>query len=272
MFTLTNAQLTVTVLDPNADQARFGARYCTGGYIYQITDAQHGDLLSGPTYPHAFNWFDGQGIPDSFRTHLVDPNNTNNPVELGIGIGLINRADHQVTEFCTWEVADDRDTMRFTTTQSFLGWSFELTRELRLVQRSLISRTQLKNTGQDAVPIYWFPHPFFPHYATGETCKCNIPIRMPENAGFELLPNGFIGEKNQPWDRRGHFQELEFDAGQALVVLQKHPKIGLIAATFSFSPAYFPIWGNRNTFSFEPYYQQLVAPGDEVAWTVTYDF
>ena len=98
MFTINNAYLNVAVLDPVADQARFGARYCTGGYIYQITDQRCGDLLSGPTYPNSFNWFDGQGFPDSFRIHLSDQTNKDNPQELGIGIGLINRADNAVLD------------------------------------------------------------------------------------------------------------------------------------------------------------------------------
>ena len=67
MYALTNESLSVAILDPQADQGRFGTRYCTGGYIYQVVDAQRGELLSGPTYPASFNWFDGQGIPDAFN-------------------------------------------------------------------------------------------------------------------------------------------------------------------------------------------------------------
>ena len=272
MLTLNNAQLNIAVLDPAADQDRFGARYCTGGYIFQVTDQRQGDLLSGPSYPYSFNWFDGQGIPDSFRTHLSDPGDADNPIELGIGIGLISRATNQVVEFCKWDVSEEAGKLLFVTTQSFLGWSFELTRELRLHHRTLESVTKLRSTGEDAVPIYWFPHPFFPHYASGEACKCNINVRLPVNAGFELLPNGFIGQKSLPWDRRGYFLELDFDKNQPLVVFQKHPKLGLLCASFSYAPAYFPIWGNKNTFSFEPYYKQYVSKNEEASWTVTYDF
>ena len=39
MYTLSNEQLTVSILNPLADQSRFGVRYCTGGYIFQISDA-----------------------------------------------------------------------------------------------------------------------------------------------------------------------------------------------------------------------------------------
>src|SRR3954454_18157206 len=67
MYTLTSESLEVSILDPLADQGRFGTRYCTGGYIFQITDRRHGALLSGPTYPDSFNWFDGQGIPDALN-------------------------------------------------------------------------------------------------------------------------------------------------------------------------------------------------------------
>ena len=271
MLSLSNASLSVAVLDPLNDQARFGARYCTAGYIYQVTDQRIGDLLSGPTYPHAFNWFDGQGIPDSFRTHLVDPHNADNPEELGIGIGTIRRADRQVTRFCEWAVTEERGKLHFVTQQSFLGWSFELTRTLHLINRSIISQTTIHSTGRDDIPVLWFPHPFFPHYITGECCKLNIGLRMPENPGYELSPNGFIVQRNLPWGS-GFFHELDFDKGQNLSVLQKHPKLGLISATFDYSPAYFPIWGNKNTFSFEPYFQANVAPGQRENWSVTYDF
>jgi hypothetical protein len=276
MLTLNNAHLTVSVLDPVADQARFGARYCTGGYVFQVTDQHLGDLLSGPTFPHSFNWFDGQGLPESFRTHLLDPHNPSTPVAVGIGIGLIERAAERtapkVIDFCIWQVEEQPGWLRFTTTQSHLSWSFELTRELRLINRTLVSETCLKNTGQGAVPVYWFPHPFFPHDTSGECCKCNIAVRMPENPGYELMPNGFIRQKNLPWDRRGYFQELDFDKGRPLLVLQKHPKLGLLATTCSYAPAYFPIWGNQSTFSFEPYFEQQISPGDESTWSVTYDF
>ena len=54
--------------------------------------------------------------------------------------------------------------------------------------------------------------------------------------------------------------------------LQKHPKVSLVAATCSYKPIWMPIWGNRYTFSFEPYLEQLVATGDEYNWSITFDF
>jgi hypothetical protein len=272
MLSLNNAFLNVAILDPVADRERFGARYCTGGYIFQVTDHRCGDLLSGPTFPYSFNWFDGQGIPDSFRTHLTDTDDPASTTELGIGIGLINRTDNSVSEYCQWEVAEARGAIQFRTKQDFKSWSLQLNRTVRLENRTLISETTIKSTSAVALPLNWFPHPFFSLYENGECCKCNIAIRLPDNPAYELLPNGYVCQKNLPWDRRGFFQELDWDREQKVVILQKHPKIGLLAATFSYAPTYFPIWGNKYTFSFEPYYQRSVSKDEEVSWSVTYDF
>jgi len=45
--------------DPVAALNHMGTRYCTGGYIYQIEDATHGPLLSGPDYPGPFSVYNG---------------------------------------------------------------------------------------------------------------------------------------------------------------------------------------------------------------------
>ncbi len=96
MYTLQNNHLTVDILDPVADQARFGTRYCTGGYIFQITDAQHGPLLTGPTYPDSFNWLDGQGIPDAFNLGPLRLATATNPRALIMGIGMCDLAQNNV--------------------------------------------------------------------------------------------------------------------------------------------------------------------------------
>ena len=272
MLSINNASLNVSILDPIADRERFGTRYCTGGFIFQVADHRAGDLLTGPTYPHSYNTFDGQGIPDAFFTHLGNPADANDPRWLGIGIGMYDKPKNQVLEFCAWTVAEQPGRMRFETRQSHLGYALELTRELTLTHRTLKSETVLKNAGEWDIPVRWYPHPFYPHYETGECSKFDVGITVPENDGYELLPNGFIRQKNLPWDQRGHFQPLEVENTGKLTVLQKHPKLGLVAATFSYGPAFLPIWGNKYTFSFEPYFEQRVAPGGEARWWIEYDF
>src|SRR5262245_56648766 len=121
MYTLSNAELQVEVLDPLADQARFGPRYCTGGYIFQITDARHGPLLTGPTYPADFNWFDGQGIPDAFNLAPLRDSASTSTTALIIGVGLCELQPRQVCEFCVWQVEQAPAAIHMRTVQSFQG-------------------------------------------------------------------------------------------------------------------------------------------------------
>ncbi len=271
MLSLNNACLNVSILDPIADRERFGTRYNTGGFIFQITDHRLGTLLTGPTYPDSYNTFDGAGIPDAFATHLGNPSDPDDPLRLGIGIGMYDKLKNQVLAFCDWTVAEEPGRMRFDTRQSHLGWALELTRELTLANRTLTSETRVKNAGQGDLPIRWYPHPFFPLYETGECCKLSLPVTMPDNPGYELAASGFVRQKNLPWNRPGHFQVLEVPKGAPIAFLQKHPKLGLIAAACSYAPAWMPIWGNKYTFSFEPYFEQLVPPGGEARWSIAYD-
>lgn len=272
MYSLNNSYMNVAVLDPISDQNRFGTRYCTGGYIFQIADHHWDELISGPTFPYAFNWFDGQGLPEAFANPLPDTTDASSTLMLEIGVGLFDKTDNSVKEFCKWDITETPQSLRFATQQNHSSWSLEMTRLITLVNRTLKSETFVKNTGQGKIPLRWYPHPFFPLYPGGECCKLNVPVTIPDNPGYELLANGFIHQKNLPWDQRGHFQVLEIPKGEKLQFLQKHPKLGLIAATCSYAAVWMPIWGNRYTFSFEPYFEYQLANGDEASWSITYDF
>lgn len=271
MFSLKNDTLEITLLDPVADQERFGTRYCTGGYIFQVTDAKHGNLLTGPTYPNSFNWFDGQGIPDAFNKHPLNDIKEPSSTALIIGIGLCDLQTDTVIEFCTWHIEQTETDITYKTTQAHQSFALELTRTVTLSNRTIRSHTYIKNTGKSPLPINWFPHPFYPQTSTDELCKFNIPITFPENAGFEQIDNGFICRKNWPWGN-GYYQALTHDAHTNLAILQKHPKLGLVAATCSYVPDFFPIWGNSNTFSWEPFYEQTIAPNQETTWWIDYEF
>jgi hypothetical protein len=276
MYTLSNDAvgndaLTISILDPIADRERFGVRYCTGGYIYQIADARLGALLSGPTYPDSFNWFDGQGIPDAFNlSPLRDPASAD-PASLVIGIGLCDLPGKRVVEFCQWQVEQRAGEIVMRTSHAYAGYALELERTVRLLNRSVRSATRVLNTGRQPIPLRWFPHPFFPQPQTNELCRFNIPVGMPENAGYALLANGWIARKGWPW-AEGHYQALDHAAQANLVIQQRHPQLGMLSATTSYIPALFPIWGNRYTFSWEPFLERTAAAGQELSWWIDYDF
>jgi len=270
MFSLTNDALHVSVLDPVADQARFGTRYCTGGYIFQVTDSRLGDLLTGPTYPESFNTFDGQGIPDAFNLGpLREPAATDGQA-LVIGIGLCNLAADKVMEFCRWDVALAEQSISLRTAQAFGPFSLHLERTVSLKGRTVRSATVLANTGKRPIAMRWFPHPFFPQPATDELCRFNLPAGLPPSAGYEMAGNGFIRRKGWPWTG-GYYQALDLGVPVPLVVLQRHPLLGLVAGSCSYAPTFLPIWGNPRTFSWEPFLECNVASGQTRSWFIDYD-
>ncbi len=277
MFTLQNNHLTVEILDPIADHARFGVRYCTGGYIFQIHDTRHGALLSGPTYPDSFNWFDGQGIPDAFNLAPLKASERE-PVALILGIGLCDLEAKVIVDPCQWQIEQSSSeqldkALCFVTQHSFHDWALTLERTVTLINRTVRSQTTVFNTGRRPAPISWFPHPFFPQMPSGhdELIKLNLPVIFPTSDAYQLAANGFIARKGWPW-QTGHYQALDFATSSNLILIQRHPALGQITATCSYMPTFFPIWGNPHTFSWEPFLERTLAAGQQTSWTIDYDF
>ena len=274
MLSLANGQLTVELLDPVADRARMGARYCTGGYIFQISDPAHGALLASPTGPNDFNWFDGQGIPDAFNLNPLRALESGREA-LVIGVGMVTLDDDRlkvaVTQFCDWAVTVEGDTALFTTRQTHAGWDFSMRRTVTLAGRTVRSHTHLDNHGPSFLPLCWFPHPFYPHPESDALLKLNCGVSFPANDGYVLRPDGFI-TRAQGMFTTHHYQALDHDATAPLTLLQRHPALGTVAASCSYAPAFFPIWGNQHTFSWEPFMERTVAPGQQHAWHIDYTF
>jgi hypothetical protein len=274
MYTLANDALTVSILDPVADQARLGTRYCAGGYIFQVEDARHGPLMSGPTYPDEYTAFNGQGIPDAFNLSPLFETPQAGPRALVIGVGVCDLAQNRVVEHCAWAVAQAAGSITMRTEQAFQGFGLGLERTVGLMGRTLRSATRLANTGQRPIPVRWFPHPFYP-LPQGETlCRFNVRVRVAENPAYALAPNGYLARKPIAGEPRpgGYYQALEHEATSNLVVLQRHPALGLAAATCSYAPGLLPVWGNMRTFSWEPFFERTVAAGQEVEWWIDYEF
>jgi len=57
-----------------------------------------------------------------------------------------------------------------------------------------------------------------------------------------------------------------------MTVLQRHPVVGLVAASLSYIPRYFPIWGNARTFSWEPFHERTIWEEQEAEWSIDYHF
>jgi hypothetical protein len=285
MYTLKNAQLGVSLLDPITDQKRLGSRYCTGGYIYQVTDAEKGELLAGPHYPAPDpNVFDGQGAPDMFQTALMPGEVAVGGTVGCIGVGLVRRSSShepfdvrfnpEVIEFLTWEVNQIPDSIRMTTRQTFRDWAYNLTRTVTLEGRKVVSKTAITSQGTADLPVRWFAHPFFPLTPDQVLCKFSLPLEMPENPGYYYNADGFICRKADfDWTRGGYYQPFHITApGSGFKVVEKHPKVGQVTAETDFMPTFLPIWGNANTFSFEPYFIRSLGQGQSAEWSITYQF
>src|SRR6185295_6612077 len=119
MYTLTNDSLEVSILDPVADQERFGTRYCTGGYIFQITDRRHAALLSGATVADSFNGCEGQRIPDALNLRPLREPGATDTRALIIGVGVCDLQANRVAEFCRWDVQQHATALSMHTSQVF---------------------------------------------------------------------------------------------------------------------------------------------------------
>ena len=266
----------VEILDPVADQARLGTRFCWGGYVWQIHDSLHGPLLAGPEYPaEPEDVFNGQGIPEVLR-YAVLLSGEPLTIEDGKG-GLVmgvGRVDDQmeITRPCVWTTRTADSSITFTTGDAAHGWGYGLTRRLELDGRRLVSHTTVKNSGRRTLPVRWFAHTFFPLSDGTLVCQLQFPATMPENPGY-TLEDGFIRFKKPLRSfEEDEFTMLEIGPDTSFDATLSHPTLEAIRITGDFALARLPIWANGNTFSIEPYIHRSLEPGEQTDWTLTYEF
>ena len=269
MLSIHSDELEVTLLHPADDRSRMGTRYCTGGYIFQVTDPRVGPLMSGPTYPDSFNWFDGQGIPDAFNLSPLRSLASPDPTALVIGIGVCDTEGKRVLEFCEWEIDAGERAVAFTTRQERNDFALELVRDVSVSGRTIVSRTRLANVGRSQIPMRWFPHPFYPIPEGPALCSLCEPVSLPPGTTYSVRPDGYL-------------ECADLAALQSVAVrtpgrspisfLERHPLLGLVGARYSFPAPHVLVWGNPNTFSFEPYLDQTVGVGSGVDFTAEYHF
>jgi hypothetical protein len=245
-----------------------GPRYCTGGYIFQVADDE-GPLLTGPTYPESFNWFDGQGIPDSFALAPLRDLVTPDAKALIPGIGVCDTSEGTVLEYCEWDVHSQAHSARFRTRQGRSDYGIELERTVSVAGRAVRSETRITNVGAAQVPIRWFPHPFYPLPVGDDLCSLPAPVGVPEDTTYFVGPTGYLRCSDIAARRA---VPVECAATAPFAVLYRHPRVGLVAARFSYNAEHVLVWGNQRTFSFEPYLERTVGIGVTCAWVAEYHF
>ncbi len=281
MLSLAHASLRVELLDPAdaADQPRQGTRYCHGGYIWQVHDRTLGPLLAGPEFPApAPTPFNGQGLPESFRHRTRDgrPLTWEQNEGLGLGVGLLHQdaaRDVSVGTPGAWQVERGADWVHFTSTLSGAGRAATVRRELRLHDRTLVSRTTLRNTGTRALDLQWFAHPFWPLSAGRARIALPRGASVAENPGFAVDAAGLLTFRRPfvgPDDSQ--FALLHLPPGQPLELTLDHPLLTRVTFATDFVPDECPVWANAHTVSVEPYLYLQLAPGASRTWQLTHTF
>lgn len=282
MFSLANNELEVTLLDPEADSGRLGSRYCSGGYVYQVTDRRLGPLCAGPEYPLAEPTpFHGQGLPEVFEIALGQHRARVGDEVLVLGVGRVLREspvrpfhvrdNPTVTERARYEVRREPACVSMTTAQSFEPAAVSLERRVSLEGRTLESCTRVENRGDAALPLRWFAHPFFPFFA-GAWLSLSLEADFAENPGFEWSGDARIVPKAAHVWPSGQYLPLRTALGYDLTARQAHPALGAVEIECRFPLGFLALWGNDRTLSLEPFFHTVLAPGNSVVWSIVYRF
>jgi hypothetical protein len=275
MLSLANDHLRLELLDPVADRAHLGPRFCWGGYLWQIHDVSAGPLLTGPEWPKADpSPFNGQGLPESFRHSTRDGRRHTWVGDRGValGAGVLAPGGATVSEPCAWEIFPAAHEIVFKTTHAALGFHYAITRTIALTGRTVTSTSQLTNLAESPLMLEWFVHPFFA--LTDRLIQMQVPAgtQLADNPGFALTDRAFTQKRRFEHEKDGHMDFLRLPAGRALAARLSHPKLTLVDFETSFAPSECIVWGNSNTFSVEPYQTLALMPGEVRRWHLRYTF
>ncbi len=270
MFILENEELSLEIVDPEKDRELLGTRFCTGGHVFQIRDHEGRCLLSGPTYPESYNTFDAQGLTDCFNHAPLLDYNISSTEGIVLGIGVCDFKENSIRNLCSWSVNENKDSISFSTEHKLGIHNLEFIRSIHLSGREVIIETEIRNRGSKYLPLSWYPHPFFPRTENKEICSLDFPFSFEPNAGY-IKSGSKVLWKNSP-DRAGFFQPLEINIREGFSLDVLHPICGRVKMKGSYPVSSFPIWGNVNTFSLEPYLERTIFPGTAYKWFISYSF
>lgn len=285
MHILKNKNLTVEVLDPIKDQHLLGSRYCTGGYIWQVYHRTHGALLSGPFYPQAIPpTFDGQGFPEVFESAAPDADlKAVGCTVLVPGVGIVkksslivpfhSRNNPEVVHFCSWETSISPNSILMKTDQVLDPFQCSITREITLIDMEIMSKTSFQFCGAHSYNLSWFAHPFFPLNPDFRCCQLSVPAGNLSNDAFFLNDiDGTLQIKPTFDYSKSSYTLLDIPSGSKISVDQFHPSIGKVTVSTDFPVSKMPVWTNKNTFSFEPYFQTCIEENQKINWMIRYHF
>jgi hypothetical protein len=282
VLTIGNDELEVTLLDPEVDLARLGSRYCSGGYVYQVTDRKLGPLCAGPQYPAAMPIpFHGQGLPEVFEIALGQHRARVGDEVLVLGVGRVLREsparpfhvrdNPTVTERARYDVEREQSALTMLTAQTFERTALELDRRVSLDGRSLESRTRVKNHGDVALPLRWFAHPFFP-FSDDAWIALSLEADFAENPGFGWSDDGRIVPKPAHAWPSGQYVPIRTALGYELTARQAHPSLGALDIECRFPLGFLALWGNDRTLSLEPFFHTVLEAGNSAVWSIVYRF
>ena len=282
VFTLEGPDLTVQILDPEADRDKLGSRYCSGGYVWQVDDARQGALLSGPCFPDPEPpAFDGQGLPEVFEIALGQDRARVGDDVWVVGVGRVRREsatipfhvrdNPTVVERAQWKADVSPLAVTMRSHESFSDFELELERTISLDGRTLTSATAIRNLRARDIPIRWFAHPFFP-WSGVDVLDASAELALPENPGFFTNARGALERKPSHAWANGCYVVPRATLGGELEVTQRHPKLGSVRVTCRFPLAWLALWGNERTVSFEPFHATVLTAGAVSTWSVEYRF
>jgi hypothetical protein len=285
MYSLSNDLITVNIVDPNKDFSLLGSRYCTGGYIWQIIHKKFGELLRGPCFPQKNPpVFDGQGAPEVFESpaHGADFKPIGSTV-LVPGVGMVRktssitpfhvRDNPEVIDFCKWNITCSASNIVMTTTQSLDSFECSITREIVLIESTIVSSTLFHYSGRDPFSLIWFAHPFFPLNSDFKCCRFSVPLKQLSSDAFTIdQKTGLLGIRPEFDYSKSSYTLLDIPSGQEITVEQFHPDAGKVTISTDFPVSKMPVWTNKNTFSFEPYFQTVITNSESISWSIKYVF
>ncbi len=280
MITLQSDALTAEFLHPWEDRHRLGNRYCHGGYLWQVRGAEGVEWLAGPRFPDPVPpVLDGQGAPEAFRWYdLASDRRLNQRGEKGlmIGVGIcggFSGPSPEVLLPCLWEIEEQADSLRMTSSQSFEDLGYRLERTWRVEGRRLTSFSRVQNTGVADLEVHWFPHPFFPLIGGGLDFSVDPRWTLPDGQPYlPQAPGRFRMNPKHDWSAKNTFQVMRGAPAARFEASVAHPALGRVFLDGDFPVETLPVWANTRTFSIEPHSQHLLAHGESVAWTLGYLF